>query len=92
MVNPIRTALEKLWKDRCSIFIREEVTDPETQKTTYKYIATVQPVKGQIWDNRYNAVLEKDEGSELNFTTFKKVAGGDIYPGMLLIEGRYSKL
>jgi len=65
--------------------------DPETQKTSYKYIATVQPVKGQIWDNRYNAVLEKDEGSNLSYTTFKKVSGGDIYPGMLLIEGRYSK-
>jgi len=66
--------------------------DPETQKTSYKYIATVQPVKGQIWDNRYNAVLEQEEGSDLNFTTFKKVSGGDIRPGMLLIEGRYSKL
>jgi len=70
----------------------QRVYDPNTQKTSYKYIATVQPVKGQIWDNRYNAVLEKDEGSQLHFTTFKKTAGGDIYPGMLLIEGRYSKL
>jgi len=70
----------------------QRITNPDTQKTTYKYVATVQPVKGQIWDNRYNAVLEKEEGSELKFTTFKKTAGGDIYPGMLLIEGRYSKL
>lgn len=36
MVNPIRTALEKLWKDRCSIFIREEVTDPETHLTDFE--------------------------------------------------------
>jgi len=70
----------------------QRVYDPDTQKTSYKYIATVQPVKGQIWDNRYNAVLEQEEGSDLNFTTFKKVSGGDIRPGMLLIEGRYSKL
>ncbi len=72
--------------------VLQRVYNPDTQKTTYRYIATVQPVKGQIWDNRYNAVLEKGEGSELNYTTFKKVSGGDIYPGMLLVEGRYSKL
>ena len=34
MVNKaVRTALERLWKDRCSIFIREEVTDPVTHLT-----------------------------------------------------------
>lgn len=70
----------------------QRVYNPETKKTSYKYIATVQPVKGQIWDNRYNAVLEQDSGSDLNYTTFKKVAGGEILPGMLLVEGRYSKL
>jgi len=71
--------------------VLQRQTDPNTNKTTYKYIATVQPVKGQIWDNRYNAVLEKEEGSDLTYTTFKKVSGGEIYPGMLLIEGRYSQ-
>ena len=33
MVNAHRKALERLWKDRCSIFIREEVTDPVTHLT-----------------------------------------------------------
>lgn len=34
MVNKaVRIALERLWKDRCSIFIREEVTDPVTHLT-----------------------------------------------------------
>lgn len=34
MVNKaVRTALERLWQDRCSIFIREEVTDPTTHLT-----------------------------------------------------------
>ena len=34
MVNKaVRTVLERLWKDRCSIFIREEVTDPVTHLT-----------------------------------------------------------
>ncbi len=70
----------------------QRIFNPETKKTTYRYVATVKPVKGKIWDNRYNAVLEKDAGSELSYTTFKKVAGGEILPGMLLIEGKYRKI
>ncbi|MCQ2347755.1 MAG: hypothetical protein MJZ65_01035 [Paludibacteraceae bacterium] len=70
----------------------QRLYNPETKRTTYRYIATVQPVKGKIWDNRYNAVLEQGEGSDLNFTTLKKTAGGEILPGMLLIEGRYRKV
>ncbi len=70
----------------------QRLYNPETQRTTYKYVATVQPVKGKVWDNRYNAVLEQEKGSELDCTTFKKTAGGEILPGMLLIEGRYRKV
>ena len=70
----------------------QRVEDPATGKTTYKYVATVQPVKGKIWDNRYNAVTEQGVGSELTYTTFKKKAGGEILPGMLLIEGKYRKV
>ena len=34
MVNKaVRTALERLWQDRCSLFIRAEVTDPTTHLT-----------------------------------------------------------
>ena len=66
--------------------------DPETGKTTYKYVATVKPKKGQIWDNRYNAVLEQADGATLPYTTFTKTAGGEILPGMLLIEGKYRKV
>ena len=37
MVNKaVRTALERLWKDRCSIFIREKVTDPTTHLTDFE--------------------------------------------------------
>ena len=68
------------------------IQDPETGKTTYKYIATVKPKKGQIWDNRYNAVLEQADGATLPYTTFVKTAGGEILPGMLLIEGKYRKV
>lgn len=70
----------------------QRVLNPETGKTTYKYVATVKPQKGKIWDNRYNAVKEQGTGSELNYTTFKKVSGGEILPGMLLIEGKYRKV
>ena len=70
----------------------QRVEDPATGKTTYKYVATVQPIKGKIWDNRYNAVTEQGVGSELTYTTFKKKAGGEILPGMLLIEGKYRKV
>ena len=70
----------------------QRVINPETGKTSYKYIATVKPKKGQIWDNRYNAVLEEADGATLPYTTFVKTAGGEILPGMLLIEGKYKKI
>ena len=49
-------------------------------------------MKGQIWDNRYNAVIEQADGATLPYTTFTKTAGGEILPGMLLIEGKYRKV
>ena len=70
----------------------QRIQDPNTGKTTYKYIATVKPKKGLVWDNRYNAVLEKADGATLPYTTFVKTAGGEILPGMLLIEGKYRKV
>lgn len=70
----------------------QRIQDPETGKTAYKYIATVKPKKGAIWDNRYNAVLEQADGATLPYTTFTKVSGGEILPGMLLIEGKYRKI
>lgn len=70
----------------------QRIVDPKTNKTRYKYVATLQPVKGQIWDNRYMAAEENEKGSELNYTLFKKKSGGEIYPGMLIIEGKYSKV
>ncbi len=70
----------------------QRIQDAETGKTRYKYIATVKPKKGEIWDNRYNAVLEEEDGATLPYTTFVKTAGGEILPGMLLIEGKYRKI
>lgn len=78
--------------EKSSFQVVERKVDPETGRTTYKYVATVKPLKGKIWDNRYNAVTESAVGSELNSTLFKKVSGGEILPGMLLIEGKYRKV
>ena len=36
MVNAQRKALEKLWKDRCTIIQRVEVTDPTTKLTDFE--------------------------------------------------------
>lgn len=70
----------------------ERYTDPNTGKTGYRYVASVKAKKDCIWDNRYNAVLEKEKGSDLPYTTFVKTGGGEIFPGMLLIEGKYRKV
>lgn len=71
--------------------VRRQI-NPETKKTSYHYVATVKPVKGQVWDNRYNAVLEQSAGSNLTRTLLKKVSGGEIMPGMLIIEGKYRNI
>lgn len=79
-------------KDGSKFQVVQRLQDPETGKTKYKYVATVKAKKGKIWDNRYNAVLEEADGAALPYTTFTKTAGGEILPGMLLIEGKYRKV
>ena len=78
--------------EKTSFQVVQRVLDPETNKTTYRYVATIAPVKGKVWDNRYNAVTERSPGAHLKATTFKKKAGGEILPGMLIIEGKYRKV
>ena len=73
------------------LMVVQRVTDPKTRAVTYRYVAMLKPVKGAIWDNRYNALAEQSEGAALTYTTFKKIGGGNILPGMLLVDGRYSK-
>lgn len=55
-------------------------------KSEYKRIGVVQPVSNMIWDNRFMASEEGADCANLGHTTFKKVSGGDFYPGMLLRE------
>ena len=76
-------------KEGVSIKSRFEVLDRvEQQDSTYKYVkvAEIAPVEDMIWDNRYMAVEEGAKGANLGKTTFKKVKGGDIFPGMLIRE------
>lgn len=77
--------------ENSSFQVIQAVMDEEG-KTHYKYVASVKPIKGKIWDNRYNAAEEKEEGSELNYTSLRKTAGGSIMPGMLIVEGKYRKV
>lgn len=75
--------------------VRKEV-DPDTNKTKYRYVATLKPVKGKIWDNRFMAADDDDnkdkDAAALSYTLMKKTSGGEILPGMLVIEGKYSKV
>ena len=58
----------------------------EQGRTHYRRVGVVQPVAGRIWDNRYMATEEKAVGSTLEATTFRKISGGDFYPGLLIRE------
>jgi hypothetical protein len=62
-----------------------EVSDENGHKV-YKRVGVIAPVESLIWDNRYMAEEEHAYGSNLKFTTFKKISGGDFYPGMLIRE------
>ena len=75
-----------------SFQVIQRIIDPETNRTKYRYVATLVPVRGKIWDNRYNAVIEGNIDSDLKATQFKKKGGGEILPGMLIIEGKYRKV
>lgn len=58
----------------------------EDNRTSYRRVAVIQPIKGMIWDNRYMAEEECAVGSQLSYTTFKQISGGEILPGMLIRE------
>ena len=69
----------------------EPVHDTLTNTIIYKQRAELVPVKGQIWDNRYNAVTEQAAHANIGFTTFKlinndKHANATSLEGLLLIE------
>ena len=57
-------------------------------RTKYERVGEIKPVKGEIWDNRFMAEFDKEDGSDLKYTTFKKVSGKNFFPGMLIREIR----
>ena len=63
-----------------------EKTIDNNGRTRYERVGEIKPVKGRIWDNRFMAEFDKEDGSNLKYTTFKKVSGKDFYPGMLIRE------
>lgn len=46
----------------------------------------IQPIEGQIWDNRFMATEEGAVGSNLNYTTFRAISGKNFAKGMLIRE------
>ena len=72
--------------DEKSVFEVLEVFEQADGTVNYKQVAKIKPIKTLIWDNRYMAEEEAAPNSTLGFTTFMKVSGGEIYPGMLIRE------
>ena len=85
-INPIQAPVGM--KEDVNEKSKFEVLLPELKngKMTYKQVAIIKPKKNMIWDNRYMAFEEGATGSNLNATTFEKVSGGEILPGMLIRE------
>ena len=64
-----------------------EVLEPMLHKDgtySYKRVGVIRPIAGKIWDNRFMASDGVD--SEENATCFKQIAGGELYPGLLIRE------
>ena len=75
---------EGINKDSKFIVVRESF-NPETGRTEYKRIAKIK-VKGEVWNNKYMAAEDREEGTDLKYTVMKKTSGGKIYPGMWIME------
>ena len=55
-------------------------------KVSYNRVGVIAPIPGKIWDNRYWSAEEKTPESGFGATHFRKVSGGDFYPGLLIRE------
>lgn len=84
-VNPTITAQVGL-KEGITSDSKFEVLERQIKdgKSIYKRVGIIKPVGNMIWDNRFMAAEEGAYGANLGSTTFKKVSGGDFYPGMLI--------
>lgn len=66
--------------------VLERVEDSEG-RLSYERVGLVRPVKGQIWDNRFNAydIADGRDDAGLNATTFEPVGSlSDPYSGLIL--------
>lgn len=72
--------------NRNSRFEVLEVQEDEQGKRSYKRVGIITPQPNLIWDNRFMAEEEGAENATLGKTTFKKVSGGEFFPGMLIRE------
>lgn len=92
----VKIGLKEGITDKSTFQVVRKEEDPQTHKTKYRYVATLKPVKGKIWDNRFMAAEDDDNkdkaAAALTYTLMKKTSGGEVLPGMLVIEGKYSKV
>lgn len=78
-------------KEGITIDDEYEVLEKEIDQNgiiSLKRVGIIKPAEGKICDNRYMASYDNESSSELKYTTFEKMSGKDIYPGMLIREIR----
>lgn len=63
-----------------------EVVEMEDGTHKYNKVGEIEPIDGQIWDNRFMATEEGAVGSTLGYTTFRAVRGKNFAKGMLIRE------
>lgn len=96
-VTTVVASLNKMKEVRLFIGLKEGVTSKSKYEVLrrelkdgrlkYTRVATLTPVAGQIWDNRYMAKEEEAENANLGFSTFKvNNPTAEILPGMLVRE------
>ncbi|MBP7358706.1 MAG: hypothetical protein KA955_05130 [Prevotella sp.] len=85
-VSPIKAAIGR--KEGITADSKFEVLESSVNegKTVYKRVGIIAPIPTLIWDNRYMATEEQAYGATLGATTFKKISGGNLYPGLLIRE------
>ena len=85
----VQIGLKEGVNEKSKYEVLERVFDKAGQ-VSYVRRATLQPVAGAIWDNRFMAVEEEAENATLGATRFKITSGiaSSLYAGMLVREIR----
>ena len=76
--------------EKSTFEVVKKVVNPNTNRTKYIHVATLKPIRGKVWDNRYYMAGDRPK-QDIEVTHFRKTEGGKILPGMLIIEGKYKK-